>query len=398
MASLSDDHASAPATQWTALNLAAKCALALAATPVAVGLFTVSAALPPLQADFVGTDNAALLVQLIGSVAAPAFALASPLAGRAVARFGVRTVYLLSLTLFVLIGISPALGHSLIAILVLRVLLGFAVAGAFTAGMAGIARLPERQRHVMYGLTAFLAGAIAIFAFPLVGSLAAVSWRSAFLVHLMLVPVAALALFLPRSRRAAAVPGNHPVIHGRMAGVPPTLLLAAMVVGWGMVGSSIYSPFYLAAMGVTNPEHVGFVLSVMAMSSLAGSGSYGFMQALLGTRTMVLLGMGLAGSGCVLLAITDMLPLVMVGLGLMGAGSAMFGAASYALAIEAIGPSGDPGAATGMMSFAIYLPQMVFPVMAGALGGAFGPSMVYALLAVLLAAATIILAFGGRRR
>lgn len=393
MASLSTDQAeSVPVDDWAALNLAAKGALALAGTFVAVGLFTLGAALPPLQADFADAPNAALLIQLIGSIAAPAFALASPVAGRMVGRYGVKTVYLASLMLFVVAGVAPALCNSLTAILALRVVVGLAVAGAFTAGMAGIARLPESQRHIMYGLTAFVGGGIAIFAYPMVGSLAAKSWQAAFFVHLILLPAAILALFLPRRRWINVRPGVSAMTSRRFAGVPPQLLLAAAVIGWTMVSSSIYSPFYLAAMGVTNPEKVGFILSVMAMSSLVGSGSYGFAQKLLGTRGMVLLGMALAGSGCALLAMGGALPLVMVGLGLMGAGLAMFGAAGYALAIEAVGADGDPGAATGVVSFALYLPQVLFPIVAGALGGAFGPPAVYAMLAVSLAVASVLAA------
>lgn len=398
MATAPADPAELPTDDWATLNLAAKAALALAGTFVAVGLFALGAALPPLQADFAGAPNAALLVQLIGSIAAPAFALASPLAGRMVGRLGIRTVYLASLLLFLLAGIAPAVSNSLILILLLRVLLGVAVAGAFTAAMSGIARLPESQRHIMYGLTAFLGGGIAILAYPLVGSLAAGSWQAAFLVHLLLAPAGFLALFLPRSRGADAGTTAHGVSSRRFAGVPPQLLLAAMVVGWTIVSSSIYSPFYLAAMGVTNPEQVGMVLSVMAMCSLVGSGSYGFTQKLLGTRKIVLLGMIFAAGGCVLLALGGALPLVMAGLGLMGVGLAMFGAGSYALAIEAIGSSGDPGAATGMVSFALYLPQILFPVAAGALGGAFGPPTVYAALALLLAIVTAVLAAGSSRR
>lgn len=393
MASLYEESPqSPPGDEWSSLNLAAKGALAIVGTFISVGLFSLGAALPPLQADFADEPNAALLIQLIGSVGAPAFALASPLAGRLVSRYGVRAIYLASVLIFTIAGIAPAVSDSLIVILALRVIVGIGVAGAFTAGMAGIARMPESQRHIMYGLTAFIGGGLAIFAYPLVGSLAAADWRPAFLVHLMLLPAAIMALFLPRHRQTAGLSAVAAKAVGRLAGVPPQLLLAAAVVGWAIVSTSIYSPFYLAAKGVTNPERVGMVLSVMAMCSLAGSGSYGFAQKWLGTKVMVLLAMVLSAAGCVLLAVGGALPLVIVGLGLMGAGLAMFGAASYALAIESIGIAGDPGAATGIVSLALYLPQVLFPLVASVVGGAFGPPMVYAMLAVMLAVATAVLA------
>lgn len=392
MASLYEESPQAtPVDEWASLNLAAKGALAIVGTFISVGLFSLGAALPPLQADFADQPNAALLIQLIGSVGAPAFALASPLAGRIVGRYGVRSVYLASVLIFTIAGIAPAVSDSLIVILAFRVLVGIGVAGAFTAGMAGIARMPEGQRHIMYGLTAFVGGGLAIFAYPLVGNLAAADWRPAFLVHLMLLPAAVMALFLPRHRQTGGSSVAAAKGVGRTAGVPPQLLVAAAVVGWAIVSTSIYSPFYLAAKGVTSPERVGMVLSVMAMCSLVGSGSYGFAQKWLGTKFMVLLAMALAAAGCVLLFVGGGLPVIIVALGLMGAGLAMFGAASYALAIESIGLAGDPGAATGMVSLALYLPQVLFPVVAGIVGGAFGPPMVYAMLAVLLAIAIVVL-------
>lgn len=381
----------APSDEWASLKLAAKGALAIVGTFISVGLFSLGAALPPLQADYADQPNAALLIQLIGSVGAPAFALASPMAGRLVSRYGVKAVYLVSVLIFTLAGIAPAVSNSLIVILALRVLVGIGVAGAFTAGMAGIARMPESQRHIMYGFTAFVGGGLAIFAYPLVGNLAAADWRPAFLVHLMLLPAAIMALFLPRQRQSVSVSVAAAKGAGRMAGVPPQLLVAAAVVGWAIVSTSIYSPFYLAAKGITNPERVGMVLSVMAMCSLVGSGSYGFAQKWLGTKFMVLLAMALAAAGCVLLFVGGAVPVIIVGLGLMGAGLAMFGAASYALAIESIGLAGDPGAATGMVSLALYLPQVMFPLVAGIVGGAFGPPMVYAMLAALLAIAIVVL-------
>ncbi|MDO7833476.1 MFS transporter [Sphingobium sp. HBC34] len=387
-----------PSDDWANLAIPAKGALALAGTFIAVGLFTLGAALPPLQADFATAPNVGLLIQLIGTIAAPVFALSSPVAGRLVARHGVRSAYLASLALFLAAGLAPILCNSLVAILALRVVLGFAVAGAFTAGMVGIARLPERQRHMMYGLSAFLGGGIAIFAYQIVGSFAAESWRLAFLVHLLLLPAAGLALFLPRNRVKADAPVAQARGAGLLAGVPPQLFLAAIFVGWAMVSSSIYSPFYLAAMGVADPGKIGFVLAIMAMGSLVGSGSYGFVQKFLGTSAMMLLGMAVTATGCAILAVGGTLPVAMIGLGMMGAGLGACGTAVYALAMEAIGASGNSGAATGAVSLALYLPQALFPMASGPLGAAFGPPAVYAMVGGLLATGLCLLVLRPVRR
>lgn len=385
---------SASVGPWDKVGLAGKAALALTSTFVALGLFTIGAALPPLQADFAKTNGAAMFIQLIGSIAAPAFALASPLAGAAVARLGVRKVYSFSIAAFALIGAAPAISQSLAVILVLRALLGVAIAGAFTAGMAGIARLPDRQRHTMLGLSAFLGGGISIFAYPLTGLLAAQSWRLAFLLSAALLPVALLVLGLPAEGRRAAQSG---AIHTPMAKsrLPVSLLTTAVVTGWTMVASSIYSPFYLGAIGITDPAAIGSILAVLAFGSLIGSGSYSLAQKRFGTRRTLAVSLAFALAGCAVLALGSGAIAAMIGLSILGIGLGGGGTAIYALAIETVGPQGDSAAATGLTSLALYLPQLGFPLGAGVVGALLGPPAVYAAVAVLLGLAIGLVMSGG---
>ncbi|SKB99653.1 Predicted arabinose efflux permease, MFS family [Sphingopyxis flava] len=379
------------AREWGNLGLAAKAALALTSTYIALGLFTVGAALPTLQASFAQSPQAGLLIQLIGSIAAPVFAIASPVAGLLVARYGVRTVYLGSLIAFLAVGVAPAAAHSPLLILALRVLMGVAMAGAFTAGMAGIAQLPERQRHAMLGLSAFLGGAIAMFAYQAVGILAAESWRLAFLVGLVLAPAGVLALSLPGNGNAGQASPDEPDRPRATTRVPMALLIIAIVIGWTMVAGSIYSPFYLTSIGITDPAKIGLLLAGLALGSLAGSGTYGFFQRRLGTSGTTTAGMLLCVTGCATLALGSGEAPVAIGLGLVGMGLGAAGTAIYALALEAIGPGGNSGTATGMISLALYLPQILFPVAAGVLAASFGQAVVYAAMAVLLVAGVSLL-------
>lgn len=379
------------AREWANLGLAAKAALALTSTYIALGLFTIGAALPTLQASFAQSPQAGLLIQLIGSIAAPAFAIASPLAGFLVARYGIKAVYLASLIAFLAVGVAPAASNSLLLILVARVLMGVAVAGAFTAGMVGIALLPERQRHAMLGLSAFLGGAIAMFAYQAVGILAAESWRLAFLVGLVLAPAGVLALFLPDSGKIGDAGPGDAAKPTAPAHVPSVLLIIAAIIGWTMVAGSIYSPFYLASLGITDPARVGSLLSGLAFGSLAGSGSYGFLQKRLGTSGVMTAGLVLCAAGCGTLSFGGGQASAMVGLGIIGIGLGAAGTAIYALALETIGTGGNSGAATGMISLALYLPQVAFPLAAGVLAASFGQAVVYAAMAVLLVAAVSLL-------
>lgn len=392
--------ATAPAERadpWAQTSLAAKGALALASTFVSLGLFTIGAALPPLEAAFSSVANSALLIQLIGSIAAPAFAVASPIAGVLVMRYGVKTIYLASLALFLVAGAGPALCNSLVPILAFRILLGVAVAGGFAAGMVGIARLPARLRANMLGLSAFLGGGTAIFAYQAVGSLAAESWRLAFLVVLAMAPAAILALFLPGRSRLAGQVSDVAVAPVAPSRVPAVLLIVAVFTGWAMVASSIYSPFYLSALGFTDPARIGSILAVLAFGSLAGSGTYGFFQKRLGTAGVMVGGLAICAAGCAVLALGQGQPFPMIGLGTMGIGLGAAGTAIYALAIELVGEGGDSGKAMGMLSLALYLPQVVFPLAAGLVAGASSPSVVYACMAALLVVSAVLVATRIRR-
>src|SRR5271157_538127 len=130
-----------------------KAALVLSGTFIVVGLFSMGPVLPSMDAAFAHTSQA-WLVLWVGTIASPAFALASPLAGKVVARLGCRLVYSVSIAIFSVAGSLPAVIGDLWVIVLLRLVLGVAVAGALTAALDGIGRLPEAERTTLFGLQA----------------------------------------------------------------------------------------------------------------------------------------------------------------------------------------------------------------------------------------------------
>ncbi|MEJ0045184.1 MAG: MFS transporter [Rhodospirillales bacterium] len=123
------------------------------------------------------------LVLWVASIGSPAFALASPVAGYIVARLGYRRVYLVSILLYMLAGALPALLDDLRVVLLLRLILGISVAGALTAALDGIGRLPERERATLFGLQALFGSLAAVISYPIVGDLARTSWHLPFVVN-----------------------------------------------------------------------------------------------------------------------------------------------------------------------------------------------------------------------
>lgn len=243
----------------------------------------------------------------------------------------------------------------------------------------------------MLSLSAFLGGAIAMFAYQAVGILAAESWRLAFLVGLVLAPAGVLALFLPDSGKISDAGPGDAAKPTTPAHVPSVLLIIAATIGWTMVVGSIYSPFYLASLGFTDPARIESPLSGLAFGSLAGSGSYGFLQKRLGTSGVMTAGLVLCAAGCGTLSFGRDQASAMVGLGIIGIGLGAAGTGTYALALETIGAGGNSGAATGMISLALYLTQVAFLLAVGALAASFGQAVVYAATAVLLISAVSLL-------
>jgi len=377
---------------WATLGLAGKAALALAGATITLAMFAISSGLPAIQRAFAGSPNAPLMVQLMAGMVAPVFALASPIAGRVVARYGVREVWLVSIAVAILAGLAPAACTELWQMLPFRLVIGCAAAGAFTAGMAGVAQLPERQRHVLFGLVGFFGGVTAIVGFAAVGFLAARGWQYAFAIHLLMLPAALLGLALPRHRKAAT-PGVEQAAGAARARVPVYLLFAAVVGGWAMVSTSIFAPVLLGSLGVDDPRRVGSLLAVMSLCSLAGSGSYGFVQRLLGTGGMLMYGMAAMVVGAIVVATAGSVFQAVAGISLMGLGVAVFSVAAYPAAIEAVARTGGShAAAAGVISLAIYFPQIAFPFIGTAIAAAFGPAMVYVFVATLVGVGLVILA------
>ena len=373
---------------WAHVGLFGKTALVCSSAFVVIGIFGMGSALPGMQADFAGHHSAGLLVQVVGGIVAPVFAIASPVAGRLVSRFGIRAVYLVSLVLVILAGLAPIACASLYEIVALRILLGLGVAGSFTAGMAGIARLPGHRRHLFYGLISFVGGIISILVFPMVGALARHGWRIAFLAHLLLAPLGLFALGLPRQGDLRATATSS--LAQRARAVSPQLLLLAAVAGWGMAGSSLYSPFLLGSIGTRDPSTIGNILGIASLSALAASGCYPAIQRVAGTKEMLVISLVLSTIGCAVAALSGVTAGVMIGLSILSAGLTIFNSAGYAAAAEGVEAGGDSAHATGMISLALYLPQIFFPMMATAIGGTFGPARVYILLAVLLVLALVV--------
>ena len=378
------------------LGALATAALIFSSVAITIGVFGIGAALPRIADAFAAEPNARLMVQIAGGIAAPAFALASPFAGRFISRHGERTTYVWSIWLVILTGTAGALVTAPWQLIALRALLGVGIAGVITAAKGGIGQTGERRRHLLYSLVAFLGSAAGIAIYPLVGALAKIEWRYAFLSNLLLIPLALLALTLPRlavPRVVDRTAGSRSLT----AGLPLELIFTAVACGWAIVMVPLHAPFYLKSVGITDPVHIGSVLSIASTFTLAGALGYTLVQRLVGTRTALALALGVIATGAFLTGLGGVWPLEFAGLCLAALGTGVFAGAIYAYAMESA-PRTAPGEIAGMVNLSMYGPQILFPMAAGAVSAALGPASPYAMVGILIVVAMIANHFGGRRR
>jgi predicted MFS family arabinose efflux permease len=358
------------------IGFAGRAALLSAAMCPVLALYGFGVVLPPIAAAFARDPHAVLLSQIIGGIVALSFAVGSPPVGWLIDRFGYRAVLLVSTLAFSLIGTLGGLMNDLYAILATRVLLGFAVAGTLVASLAGIGSLNTRDRLRMYGFQNFVGGLIAIAIYPLVGWAASFGWRWPFAIHLSALLIIPWITALPKRPvpQARETGSARPTM--RLAGLPISLLAVAVFVGMAGIIGSLFSPFLLVAIGITDPTKQSLPLIAMGMAALLASGSFGWVRAKLGKNGTFAAAIGMLGLGLIVAASTNSLMGITVGLALAALGMTAYTPNMSATAVAAARL--NPGRALGLANGVLYGAQGLFPFVANGISAVAGPKAVFA--------------------
>jgi predicted MFS family arabinose efflux permease len=282
--------------------------------------------LPQIEAHFHTQSGASLIVRLLVSVIGPTVIIGAPLAGLLAARFGERRVMIWAAVAFGLAGCVASVLDSLYAILASRVLLGLAVAATSTLATVILTKLyvgEARNRWLgYYGTTGAL---ISLILIPFCGFLGAINWRLVFLTHALGFALAVLfAVALPpdRSPTAPIRPTGETAPRVR-APVPWMLIAIGLACGSVSTSASLFLPFHLAGMGVTDSSKMGMLLLPAALASALSAFAFGRVRSRLSPSGTFALAFSLAGTGLVIVALTGSLNLVIAGLTLLGLGTGM---------------------------------------------------------------------------
>ncbi len=336
-----------------------------------LGLFALGPALPRLAAAFPTDQNAQILAQMIGGASGFSFALSSPIVSEMIGRWGHKPVYIASLIGFALLGAVPVLLNSLPMILLTRLLLGVAVAGAMMAGLAGIGTLEPALQPRMYGRTAMFSSVGAMVIFPTVGALSAYGWRLPFLIHLLALAVVPLAMTLP-SGRGLAARAKSPA--GRGLGVSPMLLVLAAFMGLVMYVGPMFSPFYLHSIGITDARLAALPLSGMSLASLIMTGNFGRLHSRFGAQSLFCATLLVTGLGLLAAGFAATLPAFVVAMFVVACGMAMF---APNLNAHIAATSHNMARGIGWAMSVMFAVQVAFPFLARAISRAVGAAWVF---------------------
>jgi MFS family permease len=349
---------------------------------------TISPALPTMQEHFQDVPNVDYLVRLALTLPALLIAIAAPLVGILIDRYGRKPLLLISLALYALAGSSGFVLNDLGLILVGRALLGISVAGIMTIATTLIADYYSGPVRVNFlGLQAGFMGLGGVVFLSLGGFLADLSWRSPFLIYLMsvvLIPCAWVAL--PEPQRLVANPTAQggstalPTSMARLVGITYGIAIVTQIVFYLM---PVQIPFYLKQIANASGSQSGLALALLTLFSAAASISFRYIKARLSFTAIygvafinMALGYGIVG-------LATSYAVALVGLAISGAGLGLL-MPNMNLCLTSTTPDTLRGRVVSGITTSMFLGQFLSPFVSQPLSLAVGLSSVYGFAAGLM--------------
>ncbi|MBM7473620.1 MFS transporter [Subtercola frigoramans] len=346
--------------------LAGSCMPVLAAT-------LITPVLPSMSDFFASTPGAAALVPLLIGIPALVVAILAPFAGGIVDRFNRRTILLLGLVLYALVGTMPLYLDSLYAIAASRLAVGVAEAAIITCCTTLLGDYFAGQRRNRYfGLQAVVTALAATVFFALGGALGATGWRTPFWVYAgsliifaFMIPLISQPVGNGRSRsERAKLP---PIPWARIAG-PCIVAIFGGIVFYAVI---VQLSYVLTGIGVSATAIIGLASAVASLATAAGAISFKRL-ARLQAKLLLPLGFTLAAVGLMVIwAAGSSFALVLVGAVIASAGTGILLPTMLTWAVAGLSFE-ERGRGTGLWTSAFFLGQFLSPLAVIALTGIAG--------------------------
>ena len=328
----------------------------------AVGIAT---ALPDMSVYFRDVPNSEFLVKLVLTIPSLAIALSAFFFGYLLDKWGRKPILILSLIIYVLAGTSGFIIDSLYIMLLSRLVLGIAVAGA----ISGITTLlidyfhgKELEKYMGYQ-SAFLAiGGLLTFAFS--GVLADIGWKYPFLIHLfglLILPGVMFFISEPKIPSKPELERNGEI--GIQVHYKPILGIYAL----GFVTMLIififpvHLPFLLTSKLGLNNTQVGLVLAFQTPIAIIISINYSKIKALFSYQTMFALIFMFIGINHLIVATFTAYWMILFSMILGGISLGLFPPTLNVWLASVISPDIRGRAISGLVTF-IFLAQFMTPI------------------------------------
>jgi MFS family permease len=336
-----------------------------------------------------------LFAQLIATLPSIGLMLGGGPTGLAIDRFGARNVLVAALLAFAVFGSAGLYVENPGLLLASRFALGFAAVGCGSATIWLIGqRFSDRGRARALSYRNLLGG-VGGFASTLAAGQAAArfGWHGAFGLYLMALPIVPLALLALPSLPAGRVRERNAPRDSLRHLWPIFVLVAALAVV--MMMNTTQLSFLLAENGLSSPAAQARVMSVGSIAVMAGSLVYAQIGPLLGLRwnyslISAALGLGIATTG-----LSHGALVAIIGAGLTGFGAGMMVPHFTRLVLDRA-PAAARGRAVGLNYSALYLGDLLNPLLVHPLAVAIGIHRAFLLIGATVAATALRIVIPGR--
>ena len=374
MTNVSVENQSTPlrrAGVWQAVLL-----LAGSCMPV-LGSVLITPVLPQLSEHFADVPGAEILVPMIVAIPALIIAIFAPFAGQIVDRLGRKTLLIIAMFAYAVVGTAPAWLEGLPEILLSRVLVGVCEAAIMTVCTTLIVDYfhEERRRNKYLGLQTVTTTLAATVFIALGGALGVGGWHTPFWVYAVSIVIAVpmiFSLWEPTAVEAGDTreeAGTKVRIPWRRIGVP---LLVTLFGGFTFYVIIIEASYLVVGTGVaaTDTATIGLVAAVASLATAIGGFTFARLAKLRAGRLLPL-AFGLQALGMLLIWVVPGLPGIIAGAVIASFGSGLL-LPSLVTWVVAATLFEDRGRVTGWWTAAFFLGQFLTPILMGALGAGLG--------------------------
>lgn len=328
---------------------------------------SVVAAIPKISDHFQGVPNAELLVRLFLTTPFLLTAIAAPLAGYVIDKFGRKLILIAAIIVFGIAGTSGLYLNSLVALIIGRAFLGISIGCIFTACIALIADYYEREaRQKMMGTMTSFMGFGAFVSLGFGGVLGDIHWRAPFFSYgIAFIILPACIFFLNEPKKIK----KKETVEVMIEESPIPYATLALIYTFNFIHISVFYfvpilvPFFLQDLSFTSSTHIGFILAGMNLVSACISLTYGKIKTHFSFIEIVIISFLFLGLGFMTLYISTSIKVIIFGLFITSLGLGWFWPNSN-LWLNTVTPFQYRGRAIGGLATCGYLGMFFSPIMA----------------------------------